>query len=175
MGKAGVGQSRGCGAATYRACWRSLAALGLITFLAGCVPAPPFAVGNVISAPSPRPDSTEGSGTVDAAGGEVQGADGVKISVPPRALSAATTLRIARDGTGAPELGGLQLITPIYAITPHGALFAEPARVSIPFNAVQSLSAMLTLNSAETPGMAILAGNRIVLSAGRAVLVRTLP
>ena len=142
MGKAGVGQSRGCGAATYRACWRSLAALGLITFLAGCVPAPPFAVGNVISAPSPRPESTEGSGTVDAAGGEVQGADGVKISVPPRALSAATTLQIARDGTGAP---------------------------------VQSLSAMLTLNSAETPGMAILAGNRIVLSAGRAVLVRTLP
>lgn len=135
MGKAEVGQSRSRSAATYRACWRSLAAFGLIVFLAGCVPAPPFAVGNLISARSPTPDSTEGSGTVDAAGGEVQGADGVKITVPPRALSAATTLRIARDGTGAPELGGLQLITPIYAITPHGALFAEPARVNIPFSA----------------------------------------
>lgn len=82
---------------------------------------------------SPPPPS-EGSATLDATGGEVLGPDGVKLAIPPSALSSATTFRIARDGTGAPELGGAKAISPVYAITPHGTAFAESARVSIPFN-----------------------------------------
>jgi alpha-tubulin suppressor-like RCC1 family protein len=79
------------------------------------------------------PPPSEGSATIDAAGGEVAGPDGVKLAVPAGALGTATTVRIARDGSGAPELGGAKLISPVYAITPHGTAFAESARISIPF------------------------------------------
>ena len=84
--------------------------------------------------PTPPPPA-EGSATLDASGGQVDGPDGVRLVVPPGALTAATTLRIARDASGAPELGGAKAMTPIYAITPHGTEFAESARISIPFDA----------------------------------------
>lgn len=83
---------------------------------------------------SSTPPPSEGSATLDAAGGEVSGPDGVKLTVPAGALASASTFRIARDGNGAPEIGGARLIAPVYAITPHGTAFAESARVSIPFN-----------------------------------------
>ena len=54
--------------------------------------------------------------------------------IPAGALDQPTTIGIARDGRGAPKLGGLRLISPVYAITPHGTEFAESARISIPFN-----------------------------------------
>jgi sugar lactone lactonase YvrE len=82
---------------------------------------------------SPPPPPSEGSATIDAAGGEVSGPDGVRLLVPAGALSAATTVRIARDGSGAPELRGAHAISPIYSVTPHGTAFAESARISIPF------------------------------------------
>lgn len=77
--------------------------------------------------------SGQGSATIGPEGGEVSGPDGVKLVVPAGALSAPTTLRIARDGSGAPELGGAKAISPVYAVTPHGTAFAESARISIPF------------------------------------------
>ena len=80
------------------------------------------------------PAASTGSATISAAGGVVDGPDGVKLTVPAAALADATTIRIARDSRGAPDLGGARLITPIYAVTPHGTEFAESARLSIPFD-----------------------------------------
>jgi hypothetical protein len=105
---------------------RILSAWALVTVLAAC--------GGGDTPPPPPP--SVGSATIDSAGGEVLGPDGVRLVVPAGALSAATTLRIARDGTGAPELGGAKAISPVYAVTPHGTAFAESARISIPFRAV---------------------------------------
>ena len=106
---------------TGAAAWLRVAVGACVLVLAGC---------GGSSAPPP----SEGSATLDATGGEVLGPDGVKLSIPPSALTSATTFRIARDGTGAPEPGGAKAISPVYAITPHGTAFAESARVSIPFN-----------------------------------------
>jgi hypothetical protein len=78
-----------------------------------------------------------GSATLDAAGGTVDGPDGVTLAVPAGALADATTIRIAADASGAPDLGGAQAITPIYAVTPHGQAFASAARITIPFDADQ--------------------------------------
>ena len=58
----------------------------------------------------------------------------MSLVIAPDAVSTATTFRIARDGSGAPELGAVKAITPIYAITPHGNEFASSARISIPFD-----------------------------------------
>ena len=80
------------------------------------------------------PPPSVGQATLDAAGGTVEGPDGVRLVVPEAALSATTTLRIARDATGAPELGGAKAITPVYSVTPHGTVFAQSARIRIPFN-----------------------------------------
>ncbi len=50
------------------------------------------------------------------------------------ALDAATEIGIARDARGAPELGGMRLLSSVYAVTPHGTQFAGSARIRIPFN-----------------------------------------
>ena len=74
------------------------------------------------------------SSVVGLAGGTVTGPDGVQVVIPAGALNADTTIGIARSSAGAPELGGLRMISSVYAITPHGTTFSESARVSIPFN-----------------------------------------
>lgn len=82
--------------------------------------------------PPPPPPATEGSATIDSRGGTVNGPDGVKVDIAEGVLSQNTTVRIAKDSTGAPELGGLRLLSPIYQITPHGLEFESPVRISIP-------------------------------------------
>lgn len=82
----------------------------------------------------PTPPPSTGHATIGAAGGEVAGPDGVKLIVPEGAFEQDTTVRVARDGSGAPEVGGLRLLTPIYQVTPHGAEFESPARILIPFD-----------------------------------------
>lgn len=83
------------------------------------------------------PPPTEGSATIGADGGMVDGPDGVKLIVPAGAVDAPITFRIARDATGAPELVGLNALTPIYAVTPHGQAFGADALFSIPLAGVQ--------------------------------------
>ncbi len=83
--------------------------------------------------PAPPPPST-GQATIGAAGGAVAGPDGVKIIVPEGAFTQDTTVRVARDSSDTPEVGGLRLLTPIYQVTPHGGDFESPARILIPFN-----------------------------------------
>ncbi len=70
---------------------------------------------------------------IGAAGGTVTEASGASVVVPPGALGADVTIRIARDSTGAPALpAGLPSAGATYVITPHGGDFAEPVEVRIP-------------------------------------------
>lgn len=86
------------------------------------------------------PPPTTGSATITPGeGGVVEGPDGVQLTVPAGTVEAPVTFRIASDSTGAPELLGLNAVSPIYAITPHGQLFDGSARVSIPLTAAQQL------------------------------------
>lgn len=107
------------------------AARAAVHMLAAALCAALVACGGGGSAPPP----SVGQATIDAAGGTVEGPDGVQLVVPAAALATATTVRIARDATGAPELGGAKAISPVYSVTPHGTQFAESARISIPFRA----------------------------------------
>ena len=86
--------------------------------------------------PEPPPPS-EGSATLSAAGGTVTGPDGVQLVVPADSLVGAVTLRISRDATGAPELIGINAVSPVYAVTPHGQAFGTGALFSIPMSAAQ--------------------------------------
>jgi hypothetical protein len=79
--------------------WRWLGVAMLVAAMSGC--------GGGGSEAPPPPAPSEGSATVDAAGGTVNGPDGVSLVIPPDAVNTATTFRIARDGGGAPEAGGL--------------------------------------------------------------------
>jgi len=86
--------------------------------------------------PAP-PAPTIGSATLDAAGGVVDGPDGVQLVVPSGALAAPTTFRISRDASGAPALEGINALSPVYAATPHGQTFSATALLSIPLSAAQ--------------------------------------
>jgi hypothetical protein len=89
----------------------------------------------------PPPPPAVGSATLGAAGGTVDGPDGVRLVVPANALETDVTFRIARDATGAPPLQGLNAVSPIYAVTPHGQAFGAQAVLSIPLTAATQLPA----------------------------------
>ena len=83
------------------------------------------------------PPPTEGSATLSAAGGIVTGPDGVQLALPADALANPVTFRIARDGSGAPPLEGINAASPVYAVTPHGQAFEAGSSFSIPLSAAQ--------------------------------------
>jgi len=84
--------------------------------------------GGSTTAPAPAASPAIGS-----AGGTVTEASGASVVVPPGALGADVTIRIARDSTGAPALPtGLVVAGSTYVITPHGGDFAQPVEVRIP-------------------------------------------
>jgi hypothetical protein len=98
---------------------RVLAALAITGLLAACggSDAPP----------------TEVSKTIGAAGGTLDGPDGVQLIVPPGAMAQDTVLKIARLDTGSPALPpGVDAMTPVYEFTPHGQLFQLPVTVRLP-------------------------------------------
>jgi len=71
--------------------------------------------------------------TIGAAGGAVSEATGARVVVPAGAVDTPVTLRIAKDGTGAPPLPAVAAAAgAVYTITPHGGAFAAHAEVTIP-------------------------------------------
>lgn len=102
--------------------------LALALLLAGCH-------GNDGDDGEPAPPS-EGQATIGVDGGTVQGPDGVVVSLPAGALAATTTVRIARDSSGAPALDApMVVLSPIYTVTPHLPLLGQPATVSLAIDA----------------------------------------
>jgi hypothetical protein len=100
------------------------------------------------------PTQATGAATIDTAGGTVTEASGASVVVPASAFAAATTVRIAKDSTGAPALPtGLTPSGDMYMVTPHGGSFAVPVQVSIPVPAGTLLpTQQLKLAKAELGG-----------------------
>ena len=104
-----------------------------ISLLAGCGGSggsdgttPPPVANNPPPPPPPEP-------VIGADGGTVTDASGASVIVPAGALSEDTTIRIARDSTGAPALpADLTAAGDIYVITPHGGDFSAGVEVRIP-------------------------------------------
>ena len=77
--------------------------------------------------------STSGVANIGSAGGVVAGEGGVEVVFPPKALANDVTVRITKDGTGAPPLPAVATAAgAVYQITPHGGALAVHAEVSIP-------------------------------------------
>lgn len=76
-------------------------------------------------------DDTDPPPGVGAAGGSVSAA-GVTVDVPAGAVSTPVeiTIRVEDPGVALPE--GWEAAGEVYAITPHGASFAVPVRISLP-------------------------------------------
>lgn len=111
--------------------WRCrLAALLMSLAVAGCGGGGSSETPGVAQPPSD-------SATIAAGGGAVVHADGARLTVPADALLAASTLRIAKNSTDAPVLPDGALASDVYAITPHGTQFAQPATVRLPYDARQ--------------------------------------
>ncbi len=81
----------------------------------------------------PTPAVPEASATIGAAGGTVNGPDGVRVEVPAGALTRDTVIRVAKTAEGAP--GTLPAgVSPasVYELTPHGIDFNLPVTISLP-------------------------------------------
>lgn len=79
-------------------------------------------------------DTTSASQVIGPSGGTLTGPDGIQVVVPAGSLDANTTIRIAKDSTGAPSPLPDVFATPnaIYAITPHDIQFNKPVLVRFP-------------------------------------------
>jgi 6-phosphogluconolactonase (cycloisomerase 2 family) len=103
--------------------FHALLILGFAVWLAGC--------GGGDDAVAPP---SEASATIGAAGGTLDGPDGVQLVVPAGALTQDTLIRIARTGVGAPTLpDGYTTSTPTYEFTPHGLNFNLPVTIRMPY------------------------------------------
>lgn len=116
---------------------RALLATAFALLLAACG-------GSDDSPTPPPPPPAIGAATIGAAGGSVDGPDGTRLVVPPDAVSESTTFRIARSAAGAPELIGLNPVSPVYEVTPHDIELGGSALFSLPLAAAQ-------LSAGETP------------------------
>ena len=98
-----------------------------LAFVAGCS-------GSDTTAPPPASSSTAVTATIGTGGGTVTGPDGVQVEIPFGALSADTTIGIARTSAGAPAplQEGNAPAGPIYEFTPHDLVFNTPVTIRIP-------------------------------------------
>jgi hypothetical protein len=102
--------------------------------------------------------------TIGPEGGTITHPDGAELEVPPGALAAPVELAIEKDPTGAPALSPMYAAYGgVYAITPHGTAFSQPATVRIPFDATLVPAGITAeLHSAEEGGKyASLAGSTV--------------
>jgi hypothetical protein len=79
------------------------------------------------------PAVAEASATIGVAGGTLEGPDGVRVEVPPGALTRDTVIRVAKTAVGAPGTlpEGIAPV-PVYEFTPHGIDFNLPVTISMP-------------------------------------------
>lgn len=73
---------------------------------------------------------------VGPAGGTVDGPNGARAVIPAGALTTFVDIRVAAAGAGAPAFppAGVTAIGSVYAFTPHGTGFAQPATIRVPFD-----------------------------------------
>lgn len=111
--------------------FRGARAVGLLLVVA-CVGLTACGDDDEVAAPVTPPVVTT-TATIGAAGGTVNGPDGVQLVIPPGALSSDVAISIARTGAGAPALPpGMPANQPVYEIKPHGLSFAQPVQVRLP-------------------------------------------
>lgn len=114
-----------------------------VLLTAGCggsddSPPPPPPPAAPPTTPTPNPPSVPApvSATIGAAGGTLNGPDGVQLVVPAGALAQDTTIRIARSSTGAPGAPSeWTAAAPAIEITPHDLEFALPVTIRMPLTA----------------------------------------
>jgi hypothetical protein len=93
--------------------------------------------GGTAPPPPPPPPAAIPDPVIGANGGTVTEVSGASIVVPAGTFTTNTTVRIARDSTGAPALPAeLTASGSMYVITPHGGDFADGVEVRIPAPAV---------------------------------------
>ena len=91
------------------------------------------------SSPPPAPVAVPGaavSAVIGPAGGTLTGPDGVQVVIPPGALTADTTIGIARSSVGAPAAPEAYPVAgSVYELTPHGVAFNSLVTVRAPLPA----------------------------------------
>jgi len=95
---------------------------------------------------SDSPGSTGAIVVVGPEGGQFE-LDGVRLSIPPRALAGSVELRLTVGDLGAPELAERVRVSRVYRLLPEETRFLVPVRVTVPYAA--------ELIPPETPGSAL--------------------
>lgn len=104
--------------------------------------------GDAAAPPAPPPPAAIG-----ADGGKIDVPGVATVVVPPGALDAQTTIRVAQDSSAAPPVPAwFTPAGPMVAITPHGATFTEQVTVRLPAPAVTLAAGERLLLAKAQPG-----------------------
>jgi hypothetical protein len=111
-------------------------------------------------APLPAPGGT----SVGTTGGTVSLSGGPVVLVPAGALASATTIAIEKVTSGAPTMpADLVASGDLYAITPHGTTFQQPATVTLPVpNVALGQNQQLMMAKAEPNGSWVVLGDTVI-------------
>jgi uncharacterized delta-60 repeat protein len=71
---------------------------------------------------------------IGAAGGTVTGPNGSKVVIPAGALTVNTPIAIEQTSAGSPPLPSGLAVGQMFALTPHGTVFALPVTLTLPFD-----------------------------------------
>jgi len=128
---------------------RAILAWALCTMLAACGGG---GDGGDSASPAPTGSATVG-GDAQTASVTIASPEGATVAVPPGALSAPLTVRVAANSTDAPTLPQGPVASQVFVVTPHGTRFLQPVTVRLPYDP-QLLPAGATpvIAKAEQPG-----------------------
>lgn len=81
-------------------------------------------------------DASTATKTIGPEGGTLTHPDGAELEIPPGALAAPVEFAIVKAPSDAPALSpAISALGSVFAVTPHGTAFSQPATVRIPFDA----------------------------------------
>jgi uncharacterized delta-60 repeat protein len=82
-----------------------------------------------------HPPPAQPAPTIGSAGGTVTSGEGAEVTVPAGALSSEVAVAIQASAASAPAFpAGIEAWGKTFAFTPHGASFARPVTVTVPFD-----------------------------------------
>ena len=112
-----------------------LSAVPLVTGCGGGGGSDDAGAPNVTTPVTGHPPPAQPAPTIGSAGGTVTSGEGAEVTVPAGALSSEVAVAIQASAASAPAFpAGIEAWGKTFAFTPHGASFARPVTVTVPFD-----------------------------------------
>ena len=109
-----------------------------------------------VSAPADSSKVVSAQKTISGSGGTIEVTDradplyGIKIDVPPNAMTQPVDISISRASTQSPKLLGTSVVGETYVLSPGGTTFGDSVKITLPFRGTQ-VPLVVSYDSVRSP------------------------